>query len=150
MCTCFAISHNGYPVAPVLPTSIALFFQSISVPGALWQALAITITRFRGTLSLPNNDYRQRLWHYDSRLPCGIVGTHTLTQLSSSRSLSESADNNHECIRFFLFGNFLILRRERFRQFYSHFANAQSIFANQTREIFFSSAVLCQDGRVPA
>lgn len=109
MCTCFAISHNGYPVAPVLPTSIALFFQSISVPGALCQAFAITITRFRGTLSLPNNDYRQRLWHYDSRLPCGIVGTHTLTQLSSSRSLSESADNNHECIRFFLFGNFLIL-----------------------------------------
>lgn len=78
---------------------------------------------------------------------------HTLTQLSLSRSLSESADNNHECIRFLFFlllSNIGTLRRERFRQFYSHFANAQSIFANQTREIFFSSAVLCQDGRVPA
>lgn len=108
MCSCFAISYNGYPVAPVFHFDCQLSQSISAVPGVSAKLCAITITRFWSTLSLPNNDYRQRLWHYDSRLPCGIVGTHTHTHLSQSQSVSESAQIIIMSVFDFV-GNLLIL-----------------------------------------
>lgn len=70
--------------------------------------------------------------------------THTLSEF-----LSESSDNNHESIRFSFWRTFQYwhIAPNVFGQFYRHFANAQSIFANQTRRNLTYSTRLPDVGR---
>lgn len=149
----FAIyPHNGYPVAPDFPHSIANRYicphvaalASTPLPSSCHNHYPIFEAHYHCQIMIIASvfDIHQPKWRLsivDCLRHCWHIHTQPL-------NVTDSSDNNHESIRFSYsrgeLSNIGTLRRTFFGQFYRHFANAQSIFANQTREILHTHLIV--------